>query len=95
MKFVSVRELRGRPGAVWRALGVEKELVLTSSGKPIAILSSVDETSLEESLALLRKARAVKVVSRLQQRSLRKFPQGVPDAEVRIEIAAARKKRPR
>jgi antitoxin (DNA-binding transcriptional repressor) of toxin-antitoxin stability system len=95
MKFVTVRDLRGKPGAVWRELAREKELVLTSSGKPIAILSSVGESSLEDSLRLLRRARSVQAVSDLQQRALRGFPRGLPDAAVGAEIAAVRKKRRR
>lgn len=36
MDFVSVRELRTRSAAVWDALREEKDLVVTSNGKPIA-----------------------------------------------------------
>jgi predicted nucleic acid-binding protein len=43
MKFVSVRELRGRTAEVWRRLGKERELVITCNGKPIGILSATDE----------------------------------------------------
>jgi antitoxin (DNA-binding transcriptional repressor) of toxin-antitoxin stability system len=95
MKFVSVRELRGRPGLVWKALAAEKELVLTSNGKPIAILSSVGEDSFEEALGQLRRARAVEAASRLQGRAQARFPRALSPAEVTREIAAARKHRPR
>ena len=50
MQFVSVRELRGRSAAVWKALADEKELVVTSNGKPIALLTATSEESLEDSL---------------------------------------------
>ena len=40
MRFVSVRELRGQSAAVWKALAEEKDLVVTSNGKPIALLSA-------------------------------------------------------
>ena len=95
MKFVTVRELRGRPGAVWRDLHRDKELVLTSGGKPIAILSSVAEGTFDESLRLLRRVRSVQAVSDLQQRSERRFPEGLPEAEVQSEVSAVRKKRRR
>ena len=41
MRFVSVRDLRGNSAQVWRLLADEKEMVITSNGKPVAILSSV------------------------------------------------------
>jgi len=95
MKFVSVRELRGRPGAVWKALAAEKELVLTSNGKPIAILASVGEDSFEQALGELRRARALQAVSRLQRKALVRFPRGLSPAQVGKEVAAARKHRAR
>ena len=50
MKFITVRDLRGRSGQVWSTLAREREVILTSNGKPIAILSAVSEETLEESL---------------------------------------------
>ena len=51
MRFVSLRDLRGKSSEIWRRVGAEKDLVVTSNGHPIAILSAVSEDSLEESLA--------------------------------------------
>ena len=36
MRFVSVRELRGKSAAIWKELAQEQEMVITSNGKPIA-----------------------------------------------------------
>ena len=63
MRFVSVRELRGRSAAVWKTLADEKDLVVTSNGKPIAVLSATSEESVEESLRAVRRARAQAVVA--------------------------------
>ena len=38
MKFISSRELRNRPGLVQKELSNQEDLVLTSNGKPVAIL---------------------------------------------------------
>lgn len=43
MKFITVRELRGRSGQVWNKLARERDIILTSNGKPIAILSAVSK----------------------------------------------------
>lgn len=45
MRLVSVRELRGRSAAIWKELAEEKDLVITSNGKPIALLSATDRKS--------------------------------------------------
>ena len=58
MKFVSSRELRIRPGSVWKTLQQEKDLVITSNGKPIAVLTSAGEDELEIVLGALRQGRA-------------------------------------
>ena len=66
MDFVSVRELRTRSAAVWDALSKEKDLVVTSNGMPIAILSATSTSTLEASLAALRQARAQLAVAAMQ-----------------------------
>jgi hypothetical protein len=45
MKFLSTRELRNRPGYV-RDLAQKDDLVLTTNGKPIAILLGIEEDEL-------------------------------------------------
>ena len=59
MKFVSVRDLRGKSAQLWKALSDEREMIITSNGRPIAILAAVSESNLEESLTAFRQARAV------------------------------------
>lgn len=80
MKFITVRDLRGRSGQVWTKLAREREVILTSNGKPIAILSAVSEDTLEESLTAVRRARAVAAVERVQRQSIQfgtdKIPPG-------------------
>jgi antitoxin (DNA-binding transcriptional repressor) of toxin-antitoxin stability system len=93
MKFVTVRDLRGRPTKVWKDLKTERELVLTSNGKPIALLTSVNESSFEESLATLRRARLGQTVRDIQRESRRRFPGGISLKKVNAEIAAARRAR--
>ena len=48
MKFVPTRALRISPGEVWRLLRQERDLVITSNGKPVGVLTLADEDSLED-----------------------------------------------
>ena len=92
MRFISVREFRGKSGDVWKELAREQELVITSNGKPIAIVSAVSEETLEDSLRAIRRARAMAAVQVMQRHSAKR---GLGSEEVLAEIAAARRERRR
>lgn len=95
MKFVSVRDLRGKSAEIWRELQGEREMVVTSNGRPVAILAAVSESNLEESLAAFRQARAVKAVASLQRGSVAAGTDALTAADVDAEISAVRKARTR
>lgn len=94
MRFISVRELR-RSAAVWKALADEKDLVVTSDGKPLALLSPISEDSLEGSLSAMRRARAQAAADAMQQSSLKAGTDLMPLDAIDAEIATARADRTR
>jgi antitoxin (DNA-binding transcriptional repressor) of toxin-antitoxin stability system len=93
MKFVSVRDLRGRSAEIWRELPGEREMVITSNGRPVAILATVSESNLEESLAAFRQVRAIEAVSSMQRRSTVTGADAIAAADIEVEIAAVRQAR--
>ena len=95
MRFVSVRELRGKSAAIWKALAVENDMVVTSNGKPVALLSATSEDTLEESLVALRRARALAAVTAMQQASVKAGADRLSLKEINAEIAAVRQGRSR
>ncbi len=95
MKFLSVRDLRGKSAQVWKELLEEREMVVTSNGRPIAILAAITEANLEESLSAFRQARAVEAVVSLQRRSIQQGTSKISMDEINEEIKAVRKKRAR
>ncbi len=95
MKFLSVRDLRGKSAQVWKELPEEREMVVTSNGRPIAILAAITEATLEESLSAFRQARAVEAVVSLQRRSIQQGTNKISMDEINEEIKAVRKKRTR
>ncbi|MDH5670430.1 MAG: hypothetical protein OEY86_20705 [Nitrospira sp.] len=95
MKFITVRDLHGRSGQVWATLAREREVIVTSNGKPIAILSAVSEDTIEESLAAVRRARAVAAVEKMQRRSIQMGTDSLTHREIEAEITAVRKARRR
>ncbi len=95
MRFVSVRELRERLASIWKALVEEKDMVITSNGKPIALLSATSGESLEESLSALRRARAQAAATAMQQASLKAGSDRMSLDDINAEISAARTERAR
>ena len=93
MRFVSVRELRSRSADVWRRLADEPDMVITSNGRPVAILSAVSSEGLEESLAALRRARAIAAVEVMQSQSVAVGKHRMSRTAIGAEIAAVRKGR--
>ncbi len=95
MKFLTVRDLRNKSAAVWRDLAEEKEMVVTSSGRPVAILSAVSEANLEDSLRAMRQTRAMQAVADIQRESVRQATDRITDEEIEAEIRSVRRKRTR
>ena len=85
-----MREFRGSSGDVWKELLTEQELVITSNGKPIAIVSAVSEETLEDALRAIRRARAMAAVQVMQRQSAKR---GLATEDVSKEISAARSER--
>jgi len=95
MKFISVRDLRGKSAEIWRDLPGEREMVITSNGRPVAILAAVSESNLEEALSAFRQARAVDAVAVMQRDSVGKGTDKLTSEEIEAEIARVRKARTR
>jgi prevent-host-death family protein len=93
MKFVSVRDLRNKSGQLWKELPEEREMVVTSNGRPIAILATISDSNLEESLTAFRQARVIEAVASLQRRSVEQGIDTMSMDEINAEIKAVRKKR--
>jgi antitoxin (DNA-binding transcriptional repressor) of toxin-antitoxin stability system len=95
MKLLSVRDLKTKSSQVWKDLPDQKEMVITSNGRPIAILSSVNEKNLEQVLSAFRQARAIEAVTSIQYESVRKGTDKITLEEINKEIKAVRSKRKR
>ena len=93
MKFVTVRELRGRTSELWDELERQRELIVTNNGKPVAILSATDAGSLERSLRNIRRCRAADALSGLQRDAARRGLDQLTMDEVDEEIRASRNDR--
>ena len=93
MKFLSIRDLKTKSSQVWRELPGQKEMIVTSNGRPIAILASINENNLEQILTAFRSARATNAVASIQYESTQKGTDKISMDEINAEIGAVRSKR--
>lgn len=93
MKLISTRDLRLKSADIWGLLGKEGELVVTSHGKPIALLTNIPEGDIESALSALRQARAQLAVSSMRQAARERGLSKMAEAEIDAEIKAARRAR--
>ena len=95
MKFVTVRDLRLKPSQVWERLDREGEMIITSNGKPIALLTRVNEEDFEKIVAAVRRARALMAEEEMQRASVAAGTDRMTDTDIDAEIKAARRGRRR
>ena len=93
MKFLSVRDLRGNSARVWRELPGEREMVVTSNGRPVAVLTAVDEGNVEQALAAWRQVRATQAIADIQRQSVQNGAAHLSMDEIDAEIAKVRQAR--
>jgi antitoxin (DNA-binding transcriptional repressor) of toxin-antitoxin stability system len=70
MKFVTVRDFRNSPSSIWRKLPSERELIITNNGKPIALLTPLNDETLEDTVSAVRKAKAINAMKKMQEISV-------------------------
>jgi len=90
MKFLSVRDLRGHSAQVWRNLPEEREMVITNNGRPVAVLTAVDEGNVEQSLSAWRQVRATQAIADIQRQSVQNGTDQTSIDEINDEIAKLR-----
>ena len=95
MRFITVRQLRLKPAGVWERLKTEHELVLTSRGRPIGILSDARGTDVEAALQALRRAKAELAVTQMREQARRQGLDRLSLAEIDKEVQAVRRARRR
>lgn len=90
MKFLSVRDLKTKSSLVWKELPDQEDMIITSNGRPIAILSSITEDNLEQVLSSFRQARAMQAVNAIQHASVRKGLDNLSLDDINDEIQSVR-----
>lgn len=91
MKMISDREFRNQPGRVRKELA-EQDVIMTSRGKPYAVLLPVrDQAEVEQVLELASRIRAQMALSAVREKAAEAGLDAIPDSELEEEIEQVRK----
>lgn len=93
VKTFTIRDFRSRPRQVQEAVKRETEAVLTSNGRPFALLVTVDAGSLDEELAALRDARAARALDALRAQAAKTGTDRIGPDEIDRVIRKSRRAR--
>jgi PHD/YefM family antitoxin component YafN of YafNO toxin-antitoxin module len=92
MEFLTVRELTASPREAWEKLARDGEVAITNNGKPAAIMLSLSDYGFDETVRLIRQAKAMRLLNRIWTEAEARGP--LTDAEIEAEIRAARTEPP-
>jgi len=67
MKFVSVKDLGTSPADIWKKLPSEREMIVTNNGKPIALITPINDEMFDDMVTAVRRARALNAMKKTQE----------------------------
>ncbi|MDK2886454.1 MAG: hypothetical protein PWP54_1012 [Thermosipho sp. (in: thermotogales)] len=85
MRYINSKEIRSNPAVLWK----EKETIVTSNGKPVAVVIRVDE-NVENTLTAFRQAKAMMAVEKLRIISKQKGLDKLNEEEIEKVIKEVR-----
>jgi hypothetical protein len=95
MKTLTIRDFRTRPRQAQKTLAEEGEALLTSNGRPVALMLGVDGDSLDETVATLRRARALLAVREMRRQARARGLDRLSIKQIDAIIAKSRRSRRR
>ena len=93
IKFLSVREFRSSTARLKEMLSDGGKVVLTSNGKPSALVIEADEDTFEDVLDDIRSAQARRAIRTMREQAMRSGLDGMSLDDINAEIDAARRER--
>jgi hypothetical protein len=91
MKFISVKSFGPSSTTILKTLTEEREMVVTNNGKPVALLTLLNDENFEHTLASIRQAKAINAVNLIQRQSVENGTDNTTMEEIDEEIRRIRK----
>ena len=93
MSTISINDLKKQSADQWIKSVDKNDLIVTSQGRPVAVLLPINAKSLEPTLSALRSVRAVQAQIALQQAADANGTSGLSMDDIDAEIKAVRQAR--
>jgi len=91
MKFITVRDFRTYPKKIWEELKLVQEMIITNNGKPIALLTPLLEADLEDTIKLVRQAKAKVSMEKMRSISIKRGNNKLSSKDIDKQIDEVRK----
>lgn len=95
MRFVSIRQMRENSKELWKWLQEDQEIILTFNGKPVAVMTGIDNNNFEKYLIAIRRAKAAIALEEMQLASVKAGTAKLSLEEINQEITNIRAERKR
>jgi len=95
MSTISVTDLKKKPARQWLQSAANGDLVVTSKGRPVAVLLRIATASVESAQSFVRSIRALQAQSAIQAGAASSGAAELSPSDINAEIAAARRARRR
>ena len=92
-KWIASREFSSNPGRTLKAVSQSGRVLVTSNGKPKAIMIPTSEDTFTDDLAMLDRATLGQAVAAIRADSVRLGVDAITDDEIDAEISTTRAKR--
>lgn len=93
MSFVSFRELRASTAKIKDMLTDNGKIIVTSNGKPKAVMIQVTDSDFEETIAAINQVKLTKAINNIRASAQHSGASEMSLDEINAEIAQARKER--
>ena len=95
MTTLTIRDFRTRPRQAQNDLAKSGEAMLTSTGKPVALMIPVNSESLDSALSMVRRGRALLALQRIREQAKSRGLDRMNKSEIDQVITESRKARKR
>ena len=95
MSTISINDLEKQSAAEWLKSVDKDDLIVTSQGRPVAVLLPINAQSLDSTLSALRSVRAVQAQAALQKSADANGTSSLSMNDIDAEIIASRQTRHR
>ncbi|MDM8536107.1 PIN domain-containing protein [Desulfobacterales bacterium HSG17] len=93
MRFISTKDLGFTLENIWEVTKQKQDIIITAEGRPIAILTGINEDTLAEELEALKRARAMNALDMIHKDSVIKGNCNIISEDIQAEIDLVRKER--